>query len=129
MLSLSGETSTALKRPVRQSPLGPQQTLRANALVDRLYRGGKDLAPTVPNALKAVSLRAPVSWRPPAMQHRTNWAQPKEICFRQSLPELRLNMSNTDKSSTVETPKSGYSPGEVEAKWTRIWFDNGVFDL
>ncbi|HEY9776793.1 MAG TPA: valine--tRNA ligase [Planktothrix sp.] len=29
----------------------------------------------------------------------------------------------------TETPKSAYTPSEVEAKWTKHWFDNEVFSL
>ncbi len=29
----------------------------------------------------------------------------------------------------TETPKSPYNPREVEAKWTKHWFDNEVFSL
>lgn len=41
-------------------------------------------------------------------------------------------MSKTQAEMTMETPepaKAAYNPTEVEAKWTKHWFDNEVFSL
>jgi valyl-tRNA synthetase len=40
-----------------------------------------------------------------------------------------MNMSTAQTPAMTETPKSAYEPKEVEAKWTKHWFDNEVFSL